>query len=199
MSQTQPSEPQAASLPIPEVLPPFPTRRRAGRPTKYSQEIADEICLRLSEGEGLKQICREEWVPRFETVYNWLKIHEGFRQRYAEARGIGLENMAEELLEIADDGRNDWMLRNDPENAGYAANGEHLKRSEIRIKTRQWLLSKLAPARYGDRLKAELSGPDGGPIQTESVSDLTLARRIAMALQSGVQAISDSEGEPANG
>lgn len=193
MSQTQSSASRSATLPIPEVIPPFPTRRKAGRPSKFDQATADEICLRLSEGEGLKRICREEWAPTFHTVYNWLKVHEGFKRQYAEARGIGLENMAEELLEIADDGSNDWMLRNDPDNAGYAANGEHLKRSELRIKTRQWLLSKLAPARYGDRLKAELTGADGGPIQTESLSDLTIARRIAMALQSGVEQLSSEE------
>jgi len=41
-------------------------------------------------------------------------------------------------------------------------------RSRLRIDARKWLASKLAPKKYGDKIDATLSGPDGGPIKTEN-------------------------------
>ena len=58
----------------------------------------------------------------------------------------------DENLEIADDGRNDWMERHGDEEAGWVANGEHIQRSRLRIDTRKWMASKLAPKKYGDKL-----------------------------------------------
>lgn len=75
----------------------------------------------------------------------------GFFTHYARARDMGLDAMADELLDIADEGTNDWMSRNDPDNPGYSLNGEHSSRSRLRVDTRKWYLSKLAPKRYGDK------------------------------------------------
>lgn len=78
-----------------------------------------------------------------------------------------LEHWAEEIIEIADDGSNDWMERNDKDNPGFVANGEHIQRSRLRSDNRKWLLSKLAARKYGDKL--EHTGPEGGPIQVSIV------------------------------
>lgn len=61
------------------------------------------------------------------------------------------EGMADEILEIADDGRNDWMeIQNrDGDNIGWKVNGEAVQRSRLRIDARKWLLSKLLPKKYG--------------------------------------------------
>ena len=63
--------------------------------------------------------------------------------------------MADELLEIADDGSNDWMMRQHSGDQSYAANGEHIQRSRLRLDTRKWLLSKALPKIYGDKLPVE--------------------------------------------
>ena len=60
--------------------------------------------------------------------------------------------MADEMLEIADDGSNDWMLRKDGDKEFYVLNGEHVQRSRLRLDTRKWLLSKALPKVYGDKL-----------------------------------------------
>jgi hypothetical protein len=72
--------------------------------------------------------------------------------------------MAEEMLEIADDAKNDWMERQDDEggNIGWRLNGDHVQRSRLRIDTRKWLASKLKPKKYGDKL--ELGGDDNSPL-----------------------------------
>jgi hypothetical protein len=71
--------------------------------------------------------------------------------------------MADEMLEVADDGTNDWMLRrgSDEEDDLYQLNGEHLQRSRLRVDTRKWLLSKALPKVYGDKLA--LGGDEDAP------------------------------------
>lgn len=178
---------QQATLPIPEVIPPFPKRRGSpGRPSSFNQDTADEICSRLADGFSLRAICREEWAPDFKTVFRWLQVRLNFRQQYAEARDIGLEQMADELLEIADDGSNDWMKRNDPDNEGYVFNSEHYQRSRLRVDTRKWVLSKLAPKRYGDKL--DMTGAFAvTDQQSDQSTPVSIARRLAAALMRGAE------------
>lgn len=162
---------------------------KGGRPSLYSPELAAKICDRISSGESLRQVCRDESMPCTSTVMKWAREIEEFSQQYAKAREALLEHWAEEIMEIADDGSNDWMKRADKEGAiGYQVNGEHINRSRLRVDTRKWLLSKLAAKKYGDRVAAELSGPNGGPIETKQLDDKDLAREVAFLLTSAVQA-----------
>lgn len=158
-----------------------------GRPSLYSLELATTICERISSGESLRQVCRDESMPCTATVMKWaLEIPE-FSEQYAKARSMLMEHWAEDILDISDDGSNDWMKNNDPENFGYRTNGEHINRSRLRVDTRKWLLSKLAAKKYGDRISAELSGKDGGPIETADMTETEIARRIAFALAQGMK------------
>lgn len=151
-----------------------------GRDSTYTPELADEICARLETGESLRSICRDLHMPAEASVRRWVVSHPEFAQRYSQARDMGLEAMAEDLFEIADDGSNDFTEREN-ERTGRVSilpDHEHINRSRLRVDTRKWYLSKLAPKRYGDRIAMEHSGPDGGPIKTE----VTDERRAALTL-----------------
>lgn len=120
-----------------------------GRPTGYTEELANLVCSLLETGATLKSICRENDVlPAEATVRLWAKTHKDFAARYAEARDTGLTSMADELIDIADN----------------RAIGDFPDR-RLMVDTRKWYLAKLAPKRYSDRLLQEHSGPDGGPLQ----------------------------------
>ena len=130
-----------------------------GRKSEYTQEIADEICRKLADGESLRSVCRSEGMPPESTVRLWaLDDREGFAAQYTRAREIGYHSMADELLEIADDATNDWMERNGEESEGWQLNGEHVQRSRIRLDTRKWMLSKVLPKVYGDKHEIQHSG-----------------------------------------
>ena len=70
--------------------------RRRGRPSLYTDKLAAEICIRLAIGESLVQVCKEDAMPAYRTVMNWLfetypktdPRHE-FLHNYARARGPG--------------------------------------------------------------------------------------------------------------
>ena len=60
--------------------------------------------------------------------------------------------MFEELLEIADDGTNDWMKENRDGSTYYVINGEAMGRSRLRVDVRKWYLSKVLPKKFSDKL-----------------------------------------------
>ena len=145
---------------------------KRGRPSVYTPEIAEKICERLSQGESLKSICRDEEMPADSTVRQWaIDDHEGFSAHYARARDGYLDHMADETLVISDDSEGD------------------VARDRLRVDTRKWYLSKLAPKRYGDRLVNAYEGADGNPADPPgSLSDLELGKRLAFLLDKAVRA-----------
>lgn len=149
-----------------------------GRQSTYNPAKADEIVERLAEGEPLRQICRDEHMPKWRTVYDWLDAHPDFATRFAHARALGFDALAEESLDIADDGTNDWIERESKRTGQtyIALNEEAVSRSKLRIETRLKLLAKWDPKRYGERQAIEHSGPSGEPIQIEDRA--TKAQRL---------------------
>ena len=125
--------------------------RPVGRPTLYSQELAAKICERMVNGESLRAICRDESMPCASTISLWRAQHAEFSAQYAIAQETRAELGFDDIQEVADDGRNDWMATNDPENPGYRANGEHIQRSRLRVDTMKWRLARMNPKRYGER------------------------------------------------
>lgn len=134
-----------------------------GRPTDYTPEKAADICLRIADGQSVREIARSDDMPAMSTIFKWLAEHKEFSEQYARAKEAQAEHLAEDILDIADDARNDWMERRDEENAGWQANGEHIQRSRLRIDSRKWLLAKMLPKKYGERVA--LAGDDTSPLQ----------------------------------
>lgn len=164
--------------------------RGRGRPTLYTEAIAAEICQRIAEGETLNQICRSAHMPSRPTIVSWvLSDKSGFSDRYATARSMLLEHWSDEIVDISDDGVNDWVER-EAESGRLATqyNGDHVARSRLRVDTRKWLLSKLKPQTYGDRTM--ISGHNGGPIQFQDMSSVSeeQLRNLAAAGLGGISA-----------
>jgi hypothetical protein len=134
-----------------------------GRPSSFTQEIAETICFRLMEGESLREICAEAEMPNQTTVHRWLAGNEEFRLQYAQAREIQADTFCDETKVIADDGTNDWMEKfgRDGKAIGWEVNGEAVMRSKLRVDQRKWHASKLNPKKYGDRQEIRHADPDG--------------------------------------
>lgn len=183
----------------PEAKAPKPKRPGRKPAAAMSEAIFLSICLEIAGGTPLREICRRPDMPSKSSFYDWLEddsdpqAHSGRIARYARARKLGFDNIAEEALEIADDGRNDWIERHDPDNPGYDYNGEHVARSRLRVDTRLKLLAKWDPKGYGERLA--LSDPDGKPLgKDRSASDLAIdVAKLIVAAKRDVAATGQSE------
>lgn len=124
------------------------------RPTSYSPELIAEICERLALGESLRAICCEDNMPSQSMVYRWLDQYEAFREQYAHARAKQAEYYADEIVEIADDTTHDTTVTDN----GEQPNSEWIARSRLRVDARKWLMSKLAPKKYGEKIDVTTGG-----------------------------------------
>lgn len=136
------------------------TKRSTGRPSDYSQKTADIICERLSDGESLRAICRDESMPNKATVFRWLAAHKSFSDQYTYARDAQADEMFDDILQIADDGQNDTYK---DEDGRERTDQDVIARSRLRVDARKWMLSKMAPKKYGDKLNLE-GGGEGGAL-----------------------------------
>jgi len=138
--------------------------RPVGRPRKgLAIEIQAYICEQLAKGRSLKSVAKDRQVAISDmNIRGHLLRDRKFYLQYEESRNIGLDVMADELLEIADDSSNDYMTKvNKDGTKCEAVNPENIQRSRLRTDVRKWYLSKLAPKRYGERIQTDLTNSDG--------------------------------------
>jgi hypothetical protein len=144
-------------------------RKATGRPSIFSPELGTDLCLRIAKGQSLRSICEDDGMPAMSTVCAWLvdpqnEALKAFAQQYGRARDVQADLLVDEILEISDDGRRDYKPGPD---GAMVVDHDHIARSRLRVDSRKWFASKVAPKRYGDRIKSEVSGVDGGPVVHE--------------------------------
>jgi len=136
-------------------------------------------------------------MPEKRTVLKWLASLPEFVTQYAHAREAQADAYADEIAEIADDGKRDYTV--DADGVAFVDH-DHIARARLRVDARKWIASKLKPKKYGDKLTAELSGPNGGPIETKSSvttpGSEALLRRLRARLDRSA-AIGTPEGDAA--
>ena len=146
----------------------------------YTPALADAICKRISEGESLRAICRDPGVPTEGAVRAWARDNrDGFGTRYRLARELQLDHWADVIIDIADEPDRDPRDR------------------QVRIEARKWIMSKLAPRRYGDRLL--LAGEAENPLRVlhEQVSLENLSPDQLEKLEEFAKAMQQNQREPA--
>lgn len=146
------------------------TETKIGRPSTYSQELADKICEQLALGKSIRTVCASSDMPAMSTFFMWLRQKPGFSEQYARAKEEATEAMAEELQDIADDSFNVIV------GGGDKSDSARVQAYKLRIDTRKWLMSKMKPKKYGDKLDVTSGGeklpqPIYGGIQNVKTDD----------------------------
>jgi hypothetical protein len=136
-----------------------------GRPSDFNADTVNKLCSRISHGESLKAICRDEDMPDHATVYRWLAAHAAFRDLYACAKEDSADALADEIIDIADDGSRDYTV---DEDGREVVDHDHIQRSKLRVDARKWIASKLKPRKYGDKVEQTHKGDAAAPIMITS-------------------------------
>lgn len=141
----------------------------AERATLRTPEIETRIIEGLCDGVPLRELCRQEGMPNWRTVYDWISADEELAARIAHARDLGFDAIAEDILRNVDN---------------VKAISEHIQRSKLQVETRLKLLAKWAPKKYGDKQQVEVGNKDGETLKVESTPDnAALALHVAEALR----------------
>ena len=127
--------------------------------TSYTPEVGDRICERIIRGEALSLICHGCGMPTLRQCYAWMVKHPEFEAMFWSAMRIKMDIWADEIIKIADEAKNDWFTDKD---GVRRVNQEAVKRSEIRIKTRQWLMERFSKKVYAPPVALALAAQGGG-------------------------------------
>ena len=175
-------------------------KRSPGRPSKRTPAVVKRILDGLAAGTPLTILCEPPDMPSDDTVRIWADADPALSRDIARAREAGFDRIALEALRIADTPLEGVEI----EETGHGSEDapafserkvrrkDMLGHRRLQVETRLKLLAKWDPKRYGERLAQEISGPDGGPIQTEgegvrlTEKDEETVRRIA-AIRDGIQ------------
>lgn len=121
--------------------------RKGGRPSIYSDAMADHICEMIANGQSLATICKKWDTPSVSTVFRWLEKMPGFREDYARARECQGDKAYSEIIDIEKD------LANKKIDAQSA---------RVLIDSKKWRAGKMQPSVYGDLTR--IAGHDAGPL-----------------------------------
>jgi len=131
--------------------------------SSYTEEIANRICERMIEGEDIVTICKDSTMPSRATVYRWMDEHSDFEARCARAREGLADFEANQIAEIA--------TNCTPESAPA---------DRVKLSALQWLASKRAPKKWGDRVEI-----DAKIETTGATSEALMAFLAAVEAQKG--------------
>lgn len=125
---------------------------KLGRPSSYSQEIANKVCHELSMGRSLRTVCAAEDMPAIATIFNWFATYPLFLEQYARAKVESADALAEEILDIADDTIKVIKSGAEKKSSAYA------QAQRLRVDSRKWIMSKMKPKKYGDTIDVKSDG-----------------------------------------
>lgn len=127
-------------------------KSKLGRPSIFTQELADRICAELSEGKSLRTVCSEEGMPDKSTVFNWMRTQPTFLDQYARAKQESADALAEEIIDISDDSI--AVIKSGAEKKS----GALAQAQRLRVDTRKWIMSKMKPKKYGEKVDVTSGG-----------------------------------------
>lgn len=162
------------------------TKKKMGRPTRYSPELAAEILTRIAEGESLRKITMEAGMPSHSSVYLWLLQHPDFSDKYARAREEQADTLADEIIAIADEQPDlDPIYSKDGELIEIKLHSAYIQWQKNRVDARKWVAAKLKPKKYGDRVTH--AGDAENPLEIKANTEIfdTVLQTLELAKQKG--------------
>jgi hypothetical protein len=126
--------------------------KKLGRPSSFTPALGRLICERLSKGEPLAVICRDENMPAVRTVSDWKLVDADFSAAFARAREDGYDALAAQCLEIANTPEVGEETITKADGGVEVRHGDMLGHRKLQIETRLRLLARWDPKRYGEKM-----------------------------------------------
>lgn len=132
-------------------------------------DAIDELCSHVVSGGHMNGFCKEHGFP-YTTMLDWMTVDPGRSEMYARAREDRSDMLADEIVAISDEAKNDTYV---DENGNTRTDTEVVQRSKLRIDARKWVAAKLKPRVYGEKLTLD------GKVDHSKISDEELLATLA--------------------
>ena len=149
----------------------------AKEPIRMSPEMRDRVLSFVANGGAVKRIAEADYVagileedpgaehpamPSQFAVWDAIRKDEEFAKHYRDAKQFAMELLADEVVAIADEAGDDFLLRKD---GSKTTNWESIGRSKLKCDVRIKMMGMLSPKRFAQQVNASLTGGDGGPVR----------------------------------
>lgn len=136
---------------VPRSTPYVPSH--VGRPTAFTQDLANEICDRLMSGELITQICRDPHMPCRQTVWEWRENVPEFGDQYARAQRLQTEYLADDMLIRSRDESRDYLkvkrtLKDGTVVEEIKSDNTAVLRDSLVTRSYQWIMERANPDKY---------------------------------------------------
>jgi hypothetical protein len=172
-----------------EILEP---QAKPKRPNDFTDDIFDVICGRMADGEGLRKICEDPEMPSRQTFLRWIEKDTGRQAKYQQAREALMDWYGEEILDIAWDSSKDTIPAT--KNKPPRCDNEWVARSRLKVDTLKFLMAKLHPRRYGDKLPETVEEKTGVAELMAAIDGKTRSLEVSWIKREIVQPIHDDGG-----
>lgn len=157
---------------------------KVGRPSVFSQSLAEDILSWIARGRSLNSFCRQPGRPNISTVIRWLDADPAFARSYARAREMQADALIDEILDIADDFSGDAYV---DAKGKRRVDHEAINRSRLRVDARFRLAAAMHPRKYGAKLNLS-QNPEDSKTRAELMTEAaTLLRRYGFVQTSEVR------------
>lgn len=149
--------------------------KKTGRPSKFTQALADKICEHVACGMSLRKVCELPGFPHMSNVLRWLADEEkaDFRGQYARAREAQADAMAEDLVDLHEKAWVPVMIGDTPliidGKPVMTVNKASAAAVRLEAENKKWLMGKLKPKKYGDKITQEHTGAGGESLSFQVV------------------------------
>jgi len=159
---------------------------KIGRPSIYTEELANDICTRLGLGESLRKICLSEDMPSLSSVMSWLTTKPVFLEQYTRAREIQAETQFDELIDIVDQHPDlSYVTGKNGEQIEVKFDSSYVAWMKLRVDTRKWTAARMAPKKYGEQKQPETTfDPMVIDVDVKEMMDAAIQRLELMRISS---------------
>ncbi len=135
----------------------------AGRPSDYTQELADKMCALLADGQSLRKVCESSEFPCKTTIFMWLRTNEEFLNQYTRAKEESADSHVDDMVDtvenigsplIDDDGK-PVIVDGKPL---MVVDSNAINHARLIMDAKKWTAIKLRPKKYGDKLDLTSAG-----------------------------------------
>jgi hypothetical protein len=135
---------------------------------KEREGLITTICRKIATGRSLRSVLKDKDMPCRQSFHDWIEEKPERIDQYVCAREDRADSIFEDMLDIVDSQEKDVIILEDGKEV---TNHDVIQRARLRVDTRKWMIGKMQPKKYGDKL--ELENKHSGEIKTTENIDLS--------------------------